>query len=377
MTYRLQKVHDLIDDADVSWNRFLNYLQSSNHFNTLVLLTDKDRRLYNNQACSELAIICEKYSKALYLKTATIPESIISRLNLTDDDVVNIIVGSNDEKTKKLFSQLTSTEKKQIRILKFQGISHLFTKLFNNDHQFLRNIQTSFYRSIIYLKDNSDDSLQELLYSDKVYDAFVKGRYSSLNDYEADFDALLSLCEILQTRIVYNESFYDMDCVEVLQDSNYDLLNDYYNYKKSNTSPNGEYQPRLRMIKHIYPTIDSKLTIESKGSKKEYYFGKRKLVSLYKLVDINGVNQLVKKSSEELSSDIESAPTVIGLYSTDDGANHIIELNPTAYEKGFQIEDGDFILFEDNNGAGVVANIKGQLIFIKPELIKDNAKTLK
>ena len=128
----IQKVHDLIDETDIAWNMFLNYLQSSKYFTIFNLMDEKERRYYNNKFCSDLAIICEKYSKALYLRSATIPESIISRLNLTDDDVVNLIIGSDDTRTGNIYAKLTKEEKRQIQELKFHGISHNFTKLFDN-----------------------------------------------------------------------------------------------------------------------------------------------------------------------------------------------------------------------------------------------------
>lgn len=376
MTYRIQKVHDLIDETNIAWNMFLNYLQSSNYFKIFNIMDEKERRYYNNKMCSDLAVLCEKYSKALYLKTATIPESIISRLNLTDDEVVNLIIGSDDERTGTIYNQLTRDEKKQIQELKFHGISHNFTKLFDNDNnKFLKNIQFYFNYLIKDLKNVSDSDLEDILYSDKVYDAFVKGRYSSLNDYDADFDALISLCETLQTQIVQGESFFDMDCVEILTECNFDLINDFYNYKKSiadHTSIYGGYQPRFRTIKHIYPILGSKIIVENKDNKKEYYFGEHKSVSLYKFVVINGVNQQAKKSREELLSDVKNASTEIGLYSVVDGANDIIELNDAFHLSGLTIEDGGFIIFEDNNGSHCVSNIGRQLIFTNHELMKKN-----
>ncbi len=381
MTYRIQKVQDLIDETDIAWNMFLNYLQSSNYFKIFNIMDEKERRYYNNKICSDLAVICEKYSKALYLKTATIPESIISRLNLTDEDVVNIIIGSDDERTRTIYGQLTREEKRQIQDLKFHGISHNFTRLFNDDNKILKNIQFYFNKSINDLKNVSDSDLEDILYSDKVYDAFVKGRYSSLNDYNADFDALISLCETLQTQIIQGESFFDMDCVEILSECNFNLINDFYNYKKeivNHTSIYGGYQPKFRTIKHIYPILGSKITVENKESKKEYYYGKHKSVSLYKFVSINYVNnQQVKKSSEELLSDIESAPTRIGLYSAVEGANNIMELNDAYALSGLTIEDGGFILFEGNNDLHYISNIDGQLIFTNYELIKNNNKSIK
>lgn len=374
MTYRIQKVHDLIDETDIAWNMFLNYLQASNYFKLFNIMDEKERRYYNNKMCSDLAVICEKYSKALYLKTASIPESIINRLNLTDDDVVNIIIGSDDARTGTIYGQLTRDEKRQIQELKFHGISHNFTKLFdNNNNNFLKNIQFYFNHSMKDLKNVSDSDLEDMLYSDKVYDAFVKGRYSSLNDYDADFDALISLCEILQTQIVQGESFFDMDCVEILPESNFDLINDFYNYKKSivgHTSIYGGYQPRFRTIKHIYPILGSKIGVENKESKKEYHFGEHKSVSLFKFVGINGVNQRVKKSREELLSDVENASAHVGLYSAVDGANNIMELNDAFNLSGLTIEDGGFVIFEDNNGLHSISNIDGQLILAKYELMK-------
>ena len=38
MTYRIQKVHDLINETDMAWNMFLNYLQSSNYFKTFNII---------------------------------------------------------------------------------------------------------------------------------------------------------------------------------------------------------------------------------------------------------------------------------------------------------------------------------------------------
>lgn len=373
MTYRIQKVHDLIDETDIAWNMFLNYLQSSNYFKLFNIMDEKERRYYNNKMCSDLAVICEKYSKALYLKTASIPESIINRLNLTDDDVVNIIIGSDDARTGTIYGQLTRDEKRQIQELKFHGISHNFTKLFDNNNNFLKNIQFYFNHSMKDLKNVSDSDLEDMLYSDKVYDAFVKGRYSSLNDYDADFDALISLCEIFQTQIVQGESFFDMDCVEILPESNFDLINDFYNYKKSivgHTSIYGGYQPRFRTIKHIYPILGSKIGVENKESKKEYYFGEHKSVSLFKFIGINGVNQRVKKSREELLSDVKNASAHVGLYSAVDGANNIMELNDAFNLSGLTIEDGGFVIFEDNNGLHSISNIDGQLILAKYELMK-------
>lgn len=380
MTYRIQKVHDLIDETDIAWNMFLNYLQSSNYFKIFNIMDEKERRYYNNKVCSDLAVICEKYSKALYLKTASIPESIISRLNLTDDEVVNIIIGSDDERTGTIYGQLTRDEKRQIQELKFHGISHNFTRLFDNDNKFLKNIQFYFNHSMKDLKNVSDSDLEDILYSDKIYDAFVKGRYSSLNNYDADFDALISLCETLQTQIVQGESFFNMDCVEILPEINFDLITDFYNYKKNiadYTSIYGGYQPRFRTIKHIYPVLGSKITVENKDSKKEYYFGEHKSVSLYKFVGINGVNQQVKKSREELLNDVKNASTEIGLYSVVDGANNITELNDAFNMSGLTIEDGGFIIFEDNNVSHCVSNIGGQLIFTNYELTKNNSNSKK
>lgn len=377
MTYRIKKVHDLIDETDIAWNMFLNYLQSSNYLKIFNIMDEKERRYYNNKICSDLAVICEKYSKALYLKTASIPESIIDRLNLTDDDVVNIIIGSDYARTSTIYGQLTREEKRQIQELKFHGISHNFTRLFDNDSKFLKNIKFNFNNSMKDLKNVPDSDLNDMLYSEKVYDAFVKGRYSSLNDYDADFDTLIVLCETLQRQIVQGESSFDMDCIEILPESNFDLINDFYNYKKSiigHTSVYGGYQPRFRTIKHIYPILGSKITIENKESKKEYYFGKHKSVSLYKFVGINGVNQQLKKNMEELLNDIENASAEIGLYSAVEGANNILELNDAFNLSGLIIEDGGFAVFEDDNGGSYsISNIGGQLIFTNYELIKNNS----
>lgn len=375
MTYRIQKVHDLIDETDVAWNMFLNYLQSSNYFRTFNIIDEKERRYYNNKICSDLAVICEKYSKALYLKTATIPESIISRLNLTDDEVVNLVIGSDDKRTRTIYGQLTRDEKIQIQEFKFHGISHNFTKLYDNDNnKFLKNIQIYFNYSMQDLKNISNSDLEDILYSDKVYDAFVKGRYSSLNDYDADFAALISLCETLQRQIIHSDSFFDMDSVEILSECNFDLITDFYNYKESiadHTSIYGGYQPRFRTIKHIYPILGSKITLENKNGKEEYYFGEHKSVSLYKFISINGVNQRAKKTKEELLNDVENAFTQIGLYSTVEGANNIIELNDAFNLSGLTIKDGGFIIFEDNNGLHCVSNIGNQLLFTNYELINN------
>lgn len=147
-----------------------------NYFRTFNIIDEKERRYYNNKICSDLAVICEKYSKALYLKTATIPESIISRLNLTDDEVVNLVIGSDDKRTRTIYGQLTRDEKIQIQEFKFHGISHNFTKLYDNDNnKFLKNIQIYFNYSMQDLKNISNSDLEDILYSDKVYDAFVKG----------------------------------------------------------------------------------------------------------------------------------------------------------------------------------------------------------
>lgn len=376
MTYRIQKVHDLIDETDIAWNMFLNYLQSSNYLKIFNIMDEKERRYYINKMCSDLAVICEKYSKALYLKTASIPESIISRLNLTDDDVVNIIIGSDDERTRTIYGQLTRDEKKQIQELKFHGISHNFTRLFNYDNKFLKNIELYFIASMKDLKNVSASALEEILYSDKVYDAFVKGRYSSLNDYTADFDVLISLCETLQNQIIVRgESFFDKDCVEICTDSiDRNLIIDFYNYKKSKadcTDICGGNQPRFRKIKHIYPILGSKITVENEGSEKEFYFGEYKSVNPYKLVNKNGVTQLVKKKEEEILSDTEKAFTHIGLYSEEDGASNVMELKDSL-RSALRIKEGGFVAFEDNNGSHFISNIGGQLILINYELMKKN-----
>lgn len=377
MTYRIQKVHDLIYETDIAWNMFLNYLQSSNYFKIFNIMDEEERRYYNNKMCSDLAVICEKYSKALYLKTASIPESIISRLNLTDDDVVNIIIGSDDARTGTIYGQLTRDEKKQIQELKFHGISHNFTRLFDNDNKFLKNIQFYFNHSMKDLKNVSDSDLEDILYSDKVYDAFVKGRYSSLNYYDADFDALISLCETLQSQIVQGESFFDMDCVEILPEVNFDLINDFYNYKNSivgHTSIYGGYQPRFRTIKHIYPILGSKISVENKESKKECYFGEHlPYGSLYKFINSNGVNQIVKRSIEELSTEIGHVSTQIGLYSVGTGSNNDLEFREPLPISAISVSDGEFVVFEDNIGQHIILNISGQLIFTNYELIKNNS----
>jgi len=381
MTYRIQKVHDLIDETDIAWNMFLNYLQTSNYFKIFNIMDEKERRYYNNKMCSDLAVICEKYSKALYLKTASIPESIISRLNLTDDDVVNIIIGSDDERTGTIYGQLTRDEKRQIQELKFHGISHNFTKLFDNDNKFLKNIQFYFNHSMKDLKNVSDSDLENILYSDKIYDAFVKGRYSSLNNYDADFDALISLCETLQTQIIQGESFFDMDCVEILPESNFDLINDFYNYKKSivgHTSIYGGYQPRFRTIKHIYPILGSKISVENSESEKEYYFGEHlPYRSLYKFINSNGVNQSVKRTIEELSTEIGQVSTQIGLYSVETGSNNDLEFREPLPISAISISDGEFVVYEDNIGQHIISNISGQLIFTNYELIKNNSNNKK
>ena len=381
MTYRIQKVHDLIDETDIAWNMFLNYLQSSNYFKIFNIMDEKERRYYNNKMCSDLAVICEKYSKALYLKTASIPESIISRLNLTDDEVVNIIIGSDDERTGTIYGQLTRDEKRQIQELKFHGISHNFTRLFDNDNKFLKNIQFYFNHSMKDLKNVSDSDLEDILYSDKIYDAFVKGRYSSLNNYDADFDALISLCETLQTQIVQGESFFDMDCVEILPESNFDLINDFYNYKKSivgHTSIYGGYQPRFRTIKHIYPILGSKISVENTESEKEYYFGEHlPYGSLYKFINLNGVDQIVKRTNEELSTEIGQVSTQIGLYSVVTGSNNDLEFREPLPISAISISDGEFVVYEDNIGQHIISNISGQLIFTNYELIKNNSNNKK
>ena len=377
MTYRIQKVHDLIDETDIAWNMFLNYLQSSNYFKIFNIMDEKERRYYNNKMCSDLAVICEKYSKALYLKSASIPESIISRLNLTDDDIVNIIIGSDDARTGTIYAQLTRDEKRQIQELKFHGISHNFTRLFDNDNKFLKNIPFYFNHSMKDLKNVSDSDLEALLYSDKIYDAFVKGRYSSLNDYDADFDALISLCEVLQTQIVQGESFFDMDCVEILSVFNFDLINDFYNYKKSivgHTDIDGGYQPTFRTIKHIYPILGSKVSVENKESKKEYYFGEHlPYRSLYKFINSNGVNQTVKRSIEELSTEIGHVSTQIGLYSVGTVSNNDLEFRDPLPVTAILVSDGEFVVFEDNIGQHIISNISGQLISTNYELIKNNS----
>lgn len=61
MTYRIQKVHDLIDETDIAWNMFLNYLRSSKYFKIFNIMDEKERRYYNNKMCSDLAIILPDY----------------------------------------------------------------------------------------------------------------------------------------------------------------------------------------------------------------------------------------------------------------------------------------------------------------------------
>ena len=376
MTYRNKMVHDLINETDIAWNMFLNYLKTSNYFNICNKMDEKERRYYNNKLCSDLAVICEKYSKALYLKTSTIPNSIISRLNLNDDDVINIIIGSDDSRTKTIYGKLTKDEKREIQELKLQGVSHNFIKLLNDNNKFLQNVQQYFYLALNDLKNISNNDLENILFSDKVYDAFVKGRYSSLNDYNGDFEALITLCETLQKKIIQGENFGDMDCVEILPSSNFDLVNDFYNYKKNipnHTNIYGGYQPRFRMIKHIYPTLGSTITIDSNGEKKDYCFGEHKSVSLYKFVTSGDKNIKIKKSVEELYNEIVNAPTHIGLYSLQhEEAKNIIELNEVSNLSGLVIDDGSTVTFDEGFGIRVISNIGGQLIMTNYELMKQN-----
>ena len=109
---------------------------------------------------------------------------------------------------------------------------------------------------------------------------------------------------------------------------NFDLVKDFYDYKKSisgHTSIFGGYQPRFRTIKHIYPILNSKISVENNENTDECYFGEHlPYASLYKFVNLNGSNQMLRKSTEEILKELDHTSTQIGIYSIKDEINEEI-----------------------------------------------------
>ncbi len=370
MEYRIKKVHDLIDETDISYNSFLNNLKSSEFFNISIFMDDKDKRDYINKLCSDLAIICEKYSKAIYLKNATIPQSIISRFQLSDEDIVKIIIGSDDNRIKSIVGQLTREEKQRLAEIKFRGISHNFTKLFNPENPIFERIEFLFTKAMFDIGDVPYEEAREKLLSNKVYDAFVKGRYSSLNDdYNADFISLIALCDNLQKSLISLGDSQNMECCEVFTDFDEFSLQ-FQNYKDSINVSNhilGGMNPRLQKIRHIYPKIESDISVVSDAYSKTIRFGKCKYASLHKTNynDVKEINIPVKKSQDELIEEIKETPYTIGLYSTNSVLDrYIVELNECFNSTGIRISDGDVITYTDSlDNRHTISSINGQIIF--------------
>ena len=162
----------------------------------------------------------------MYLKNAILPQDIIDTLNsiiandssrignnvLLEEDKINLLMSSTDERTNYLFRKLPKNLRKKLSDISFKGISHEFNKVFNDididkntysylEYNFLDKMFNISGKDFIYAETEEINNTLNIIGSSEVKDAFEKGRYSSITSYKPNFDALLLLTITIQKEL--------------------------------------------------------------------------------------------------------------------------------------------------------------------------------
>lgn len=374
MEYRKKVAHKLIQDADNDWNFIINSLKSTDFFNILEIVDDDEKYRMINKLGSELALVSEKYMKALYLKNAIIPQEIIDSLNncirsdknrignidLSENDVVNLIVSNDDIRTNYLFSKLNKQQKNILKAINFRGISHEFNKVFDNqkiDINVSQNIKYSLLNKICYLKYSdiiftSTDDINDELNSSSVKDAFEKGRYSSISEYMPNLDFLLFFVMSVQREIT---SVYDGLKISEMQ--SYDINDSFIKSKQYCAAGLVSFS---RCI-HIFPDIHSDVVLYNENKTDIYSFDKHIEVYAYS-------TDKKLKSEKDLYNEYKNAKEVIGLVSKDNElAKFFIECNKGYNKNGFILDSDELITYYYDGKKKFLTNIKGQIYCVNSD----------
>ena len=372
MEYKEKVAHKLIQDADNDWNFIISFLESNNFFNNLEIMDDDERYRIINKLGSELALVSEKYMKALYLKNATLPQEIINSLNnsilndenrigdvkLSENDIVNLIVSNDDNRTNYLFSKLNKQQKNILKAINFRGISHEFNKVFDNqkiDINISENIKYALLDKICHLKYSdvlftSIDDINAELTSSSVKDAFEKGRYSSISEYLPNLDFLLFFVMSVQKEIT---SVYNGLKISEIQES-YDVIDSFLKSKQCNIYGTISFSKCV----HIFPDIHSDVVVCNVNKIDIYSFDKHKEIFVYSYEN----NDKKIKNAERLYVEYENAKELIGLVSKDNKlANYFIEFNKGYNKNGFILNNDDLITYYYEGKKKFLTNIKGQI----------------
>lgn len=392
MDYRIKKGQDLIRGADNDWNYLVNNLKLSNFFEDDGLLDKETLYLKKNKLAEEIALVCEKYMKALYLKKAVIPKEILDDLQakiskdssrigeekIEEKDIVDLIISNNNERTNYLYRKLSKHQRSELSGINYRGISHEFTKIFDKESienfnyvndLFLQTILA--YRGIDFKEvekiENASNDAKDSLFKSEVKDAFERGRYAEITPFIPDITSLLAFTQSVQRTVAIN---YNGLTISEFSKDTYKIGT---TYAKKNGATNTSGFIHFGNCMHIFPDINTDIKILGNNKKEEYSFGICSDGTLYKLAS----GKLVRKKEEELIKEVKEAPKFVGLFSKDNKmARYFKELNKANGKIGFLLDDGDIILYVSEGVNKCVSNRRGQIDGVSEKYANERSKEI-
>ena len=403
MDYRSFKIYNLIESGDLDWNEIVNSLLIDDFFSVSEFLTEEYKNQIENNYCSRLALVLEKYLKALYLKNAILPQDIIDTLNsiiandssrignnvLLEEDKINLLMSSTDERTNYLFRKLPKNLRKKLSDISFKGISHEFNKVFNDididkntysylEYNFLDKMFNISGKDFIYAETEEINNTLNIIGPSEVKDAFEKGRYSSITSYKPNFDALLLLTITIQKELANTFNGLNISESESLHKLSDDYIKKGLNKKKYANILIGK-------TFHIFPDIGTDITLYksnvlsiNEDSVFEYFYGTHKKVSAYKNIYKANKSKFIEltrelKTPEEIQIEIKQAEEVIGLVAKNNNlAKYIVECNNVHNKNGFVLDNDDFFIYTYNGKQTCMLCHNSNLFEVKFDYISKN-----
>lgn len=265
VTYRMSKIIGLVDTANEDWNQIVDSIKSRNFFESFKYYDENEIRNFINDVSYKLAFVIERYMKALYLLKIDLPVSVKNELlneSFTDADIVDLIINENTPNSASLRGKLSGQGRKDLKAITFMDISHNFTRIFNSndlDINIYNIIRKNFVRNMAVMQSTNPYQLSSTNENDMISkldlpefaDAFIKGRYSGLNTFIADFKSLLSFVFGVQSMISLETNgigIFTSNGKDNLSFADYNNSTDIINFSR---------------IKTIYPDLNTTIKINN------------------------------------------------------------------------------------------------------------------
>lgn len=394
--YRNKVVQKLIEDADTGWNFIMVGTEYSNFFENFEIFSTDEKYRIINKVGSDIAVVIEKYLKAIYLadsKKAKLPDELkmfiensiiqddndtrVGENKVTDEDIVDLLTNNRNPRTTYLTNKLNNSQKKQLKSLSFMGISHDFSKIFDNtmlSNEIMTALNNFFFykESVFHEWDEEVEKMKDIINKDEVKDSFPKGRYSSISNFQSDLISLFVLVNTIQD-VIRNE----------YGGVTFSKINPKFTVKFTNFAQGKKIGAMtFSQINRIYPDINSEIEIvePSKGNqsykKRNLTYGEIYNIELYELADFqhskkskedNELKVDYSSINEKLSELLKNRKKYLGLYDKDNKfSKYIHELNMSESRLD-NIGNGAILTYIENGERKYIAFKNGEVLKVSEE----------